>query len=108
MNKKLALILSAAALASSSAFAFQTAEDPAPISTQAFDGAPVTGAQVIAERAQYVQQLRSRPSYAQDASFVATDNTAQPVARSDVQAGLQSLQQKRAAGPARAEDGMPG
>lgn len=106
MNKSFALILSAAALASSSAFAVQTAEDPAPVSSQAFAGAPVTGPQVVAERAQYLQQLRSHPATAQDANFVAVDN-AQPVTRAEVQAGLQAWQQKRASRPARADDGMP-
>lgn len=103
MNKKLILAIATLGLASS-AFAVQTAEDPAPVAAET--GAPVSRAQVEAELRQYQQQQASAPARAESAAPVAAA-TGAPVSRAQVEAELQRYEQRLSAGPARAEDSAP-
>lgn len=103
MKKNIILAVAALGLASS-AFAFQTAEDHAPVAAQT--GAPVSTAQVQADLQQYLHQVASAPARAESTSPV-TVQTGAPVSRSQVQAELQRYEQQVASRPARAEDGAP-
>ncbi|KAF1019257.1 MAG: hypothetical protein GAK30_03225 [Paracidovorax wautersii] len=104
MNKKLAVILVAAAagLASTASFA-ENLDNPA---FPAVQGTPVSRAQVQAELAQYERAVASAPATAEDAAPVAAE-TGAPVSRAQVAAELQQYQLQAASGPATAEDPAP-